>query len=342
MGDDGRVTGWGDVDDAELIRAIQRGFELGVTFFDTADSYGAGHSERLLARALGLHNEEVVIATKFGWTFDDDGSRRGHGMDVSPAYIRSACHASLRRLQRDDIDLYQLHIGSLPDAQADEVVETLESLQAEGLIRHFGWSCDVVEQARRWADRVTCSALQFICNVLQETPGMIELCEQSRMTAIIRSPLASGFLSGKYGADARLPGDDWRAQAVERGWGDLFNPDGSGNAALAGQAGRAPRGAHRRGAHPGAGSPRLALGAQPGHRAHHRVPDRGPGRGERRGDELRSALGGPDGAHRPDPRPLIRPAPARRGPRLELGPGLAGPAPRARPQPASLRRAGRA
>lgn len=59
---------------------------------------------------------------------------------------------------------------------------------------------------------------------------MIELCEKSRMTAVIRSPLASGFLSGKYGADARLPGDDWRTQVVERGWGDLFNPDGSGNA----------------------------------------------------------------------------------------------------------------
>ena len=132
VGDDGRVTGWGDVDDDELIRAIQRGFDLGVTFFDTADTYGAGHSERLLARALGLHNEEVVIATKFGWTFDDDGSRRSHGMDVSPAYIRSACQASLRRLQRDDIDLYQLHVGSLPDAQADEVVETLEASPVRG------------------------------------------------------------------------------------------------------------------------------------------------------------------------------------------------------------------
>jgi aryl-alcohol dehydrogenase-like predicted oxidoreductase len=59
---------------------------------------------------------------------------------------------------------------------------------------------------------------------------MIQLCEKSRMTAVIRSPLASGFLSGKYGADARLPGDDWRTQVLERGWGDLFNPDGSGNA----------------------------------------------------------------------------------------------------------------
>jgi len=229
VGDDGRVTGWGDVDDAESVRALRRGFDLGVTFFDTADSYGAGHSERLLARALGDHREEIVIATKFGWTFDDNGSRRGHGMDVSPDYIRSACQASLHRLQVDEIDLYQLHVGSLSDAQSDDVVDTLEELQSEGLIRHFGWSCDVAEQARRWAERGTCSALQFICNVLQETPGMIDLCERHGMTAVIRSPLASGFLSGKYGAEARLPGDDWRTQVLERGWGDLFNPDGSGN-----------------------------------------------------------------------------------------------------------------
>jgi aryl-alcohol dehydrogenase-like predicted oxidoreductase len=79
--------------------------------------------------------------------------------------------------------------------------------------------------------RGTCSALQFIGNVLQETPGMIELCEKSRMTAVIRSPLASGFLSGKYGPESRLPRDDWRAQALELGWGDIFNADGSANPA---------------------------------------------------------------------------------------------------------------
>ncbi len=110
------------------------------------------------------------------------------------------------------------------------MVETLETLQSEGLIREFGWSCDVAEQAARWAERGTCAALQFICNVLQETPGMVGLCERTRMAAICRSPLASGFLSGKYSAEARLPGDDWRTQVLQRGWGDLFNPDGSGNA----------------------------------------------------------------------------------------------------------------
>src|ERR1019366_4281305 len=231
VGEDGRTIGWGVVDDDESVRGIRRAYDLGIRFFDTADSYGAGHSERVVAKALEQHLEDVVIATKFGNTFDEDGSRRGHTMDVGPAYIRRACGGSLRRLQRDDIDLYQCHVGSLTDAESDAVVETLESLQSDGLIREFGWSCDVAEQAARWAVRGTCSALQFICNVLQETPGMIELCEKRRMTAVIRSPLASGFLSGKYGAGSRLPRDDWRAQALELGWGDIFNADGSANPA---------------------------------------------------------------------------------------------------------------
>ena len=229
VGEDGRTIGWGQVDDDESVRGIRRAFDLGVRFFDTADVYGAGHSERVVARALEAHRDEVVIATKFGNTFDDDGSRRGHATNVSPAYIRSACEASLRRLGRDSIDLYQLHVGSLPNVDADLVIEELVSLQRDGLVRQFGWSCDVAAQAVRWAERGTCAALQFICNVLQETPGLIDLCEKHAMTAVIRSPLASGFLSGKYGLDSRLPRDDWRAQAQELGWGDLFNPDGSAN-----------------------------------------------------------------------------------------------------------------
>ena len=230
-GDDGHTIGWGQVDDEESVRGIRRAYDLGVRFFDTADTYGAGHSERLVARALEGHRDEVTVATKFGWTFAEDGSRRGTGMDVSPAYIRRACEASLRRLGGDAIDLYQLHVGSLPDAEADAVVETLEGLQRAGLVRQLGWSADVAEQAARWAERGTCASLQFILNVFQQTPGMVELCERHTMTAIIRSPLASGFLSGKYGPASRLPGDDWRAQALELGWGDLWNPDGSANPA---------------------------------------------------------------------------------------------------------------
>ena len=97
---DGRPAGWGPVDDAESIRAIHRAVDLGVTLFDTADVYGAGHSERVLGRALAGHRDEVVISTKFGLLFDE-ATREGGGDDVSPAYIRRACDATLERLDTD-------------------------------------------------------------------------------------------------------------------------------------------------------------------------------------------------------------------------------------------------
>ena len=105
---DGKPIGWGEVDDAESIRAIRRARELGVTFFDTADIYGTGHSEILLGRALAGERNQVVIATKFRNGFEE-GKRKAYGHDVSPQFIRAACDASLRRLGTDYIDLYQLH-----------------------------------------------------------------------------------------------------------------------------------------------------------------------------------------------------------------------------------------
>ncbi len=93
-------VGWGQVDDAESTRAIHRALDLGVTFFDTADVYGAGHSERVLGAALGGRRGEVVIATKFGNVFDEE-TRAITGADQSPAFIRQACEASLRRLGTD-------------------------------------------------------------------------------------------------------------------------------------------------------------------------------------------------------------------------------------------------
>ena len=146
----GRPDGWGDVDDEESVAALRRGLELGVTFFDTADVYGAGHSEQVLGRALAGHRDEVVIATKFGYTFDP-GQRAITGQDTSPAYIRQACRASLRRLGTDRIDLYQLHVGDLPAARAQDVAGTLDGLAADGLIRGYGWSTDDPQRAAAFA-----------------------------------------------------------------------------------------------------------------------------------------------------------------------------------------------
>ena len=126
--------GWGTVDDAESTRAIHRALDLGVTLFDTASSYGAGHSERVLGAALRGRRDQVIIATKWGNTFDE-ATRTATGRDGSAAYTRRSAEESLQRLGTDYIDVYQLHIGDMPTADALDLVDTLESLKAEGKIR---------------------------------------------------------------------------------------------------------------------------------------------------------------------------------------------------------------
>jgi aryl-alcohol dehydrogenase-like predicted oxidoreductase len=156
---DGRPAGWGEVDDEESVRAIRRALEIGVTFFDTADVYGCGRSERVLGRALKGRREEAVVATKFGLLFDEE-ARTGSGADVSPAYIRKACEASLRRLGTDYIDLYQLHAGVEDAAGAHRIIEVLEGLVTEGKIRAYGASVDTPALARTFAEGPHCIAIQ--------------------------------------------------------------------------------------------------------------------------------------------------------------------------------------
>jgi aryl-alcohol dehydrogenase-like predicted oxidoreductase len=207
---DGKPDGWGDADDDESLAALRRALELGITFFDTADVYGAGHSEEVLGRALAGHRDEVVIATKFGYTFDT-GQRAITGQDASPGYIRRACRASLQRLGTDRIDLYQLHIGNLPAAQAREVAGTLEELVTDGLIRAYGWSTDDPQRAAAYADGAHCAAIQHELNVLTDAPDMLGVCDGFDLASINRSPLAMGLLTGKYGPASQLPADDVRA-----------------------------------------------------------------------------------------------------------------------------------
>ena len=223
FGSDGMAAGWGDVDDDQSIAAIRRGLELGVTFFDTADVYGTGHSESILGQALGADRDGVAIATKFGNTFAE-GTGRMLGVDVTPEGIRRACEASLRRLGTDRIDLYQCHRGDLEPAVADEVAETLEALRAEGLIRAYGWSLDEPERAARWAGREGFAAIQHHFNVLEDASDMLALCERSGLASINRAPLAMGLLSGKFDAATRLPRDDVRGSGVE--WLTAFDGEG--------------------------------------------------------------------------------------------------------------------
>ncbi|HEY6737693.1 MAG TPA: aldo/keto reductase [Actinopolymorphaceae bacterium] len=213
----GQPDGWGEIDDEESIRAIRHAVDLGVTFFDTADAYGTGHSERILGKALDGLRDQVVIATKFGYTYDE-ARRDLTGADPSPAYVRWACEASLQRLGTDYIDLYQLHVGDLPLEQALPIQAVLEDLVAEGKIRAYGWSTDDVSSVEGWADGGHFAAVQHELNLFSDAPAMLDACDRLDLASINRTPLAMGLLTGKFAAGDRLPDDDVRANAPWLRW----------------------------------------------------------------------------------------------------------------------------
>ncbi|GAA3283169.1 aldo/keto reductase [Dactylosporangium vinaceum] len=207
--------GWGKVDDEESIRAVRRAVELGVTFFDTANVYGAGHSEKVLARALAGRRDEVVIATKFGGTFDEETRQTGPD-DGTPANVRRSVRESLRRLGTDRIDLYQLHINGLPIPEALDLIPTLESLIDEGLIRAYGWSTDFPERADAFAAAgPRCATIQADLSVLRGSFAVLPVAEKHDLGVIIRGPLAMGLLGGRYTATSELPRDDVRGLSPE-------------------------------------------------------------------------------------------------------------------------------
>jgi aryl-alcohol dehydrogenase-like predicted oxidoreductase len=203
--------GWGNVDDEESIRAMHAALDRGVNFFDTANVYGAGHSERVLSRAIASRRSNVVIATKFNALFDE-ATRQVTGSDASPEGIRRACEESLKRLNSDYIDLYQFHDNGYPAEKAAPIRETLEALVQAGKIRAYGWSTDFVDRAEVFAQGVNCTSIQLQLNVLDDNPAMVSFCEKHNLAAINRGPLAMGLLTGKYTPKTEINVDDVRGQ----------------------------------------------------------------------------------------------------------------------------------
>jgi aryl-alcohol dehydrogenase-like predicted oxidoreductase len=211
FGANGEPYGWGEVDDDESVRTVHQALDLGVTFFDTASNYGAGHSERVLARALAGRRDQVVIASKWGHTFEES-SRLAVGADGSVDYLVRCLDGVLERLGTDYLDLYQLHLNDLPIADALAMVDTLEELVAAGRIRAYGWSTDDPARAEAFAKAGThCAAIQHDQSVLNDNADMIALCEAQELASLARGPLAMGLLTGKYhGRTTALADDDVR------------------------------------------------------------------------------------------------------------------------------------
>jgi Predicted oxidoreductases (related to aryl-alcohol dehydrogenases) len=222
---DGRDAGWGPADDQVSIRALHTAIDHGVTLIDTAASYGAGHSERVVGQALAQLSSDardrIVVATKFGFVFDEQ-TRTAGGSDVSPAAIRAECEASLRRLGVEAIGLYQLHGGADGARGAEDVVAVLEDLVREGKIRWFGTSQDAPEIISVFARSPHAVSVQTQVNVFGWSQSVLDLAREHNLSVLARSPLAMGLLSGRYTLDRKpAPGD----VRLDTPWWSYFDDD---------------------------------------------------------------------------------------------------------------------
>jgi aryl-alcohol dehydrogenase-like predicted oxidoreductase len=193
----------------DAVRQIQEAIDLGVTFFDTADNYGQGLSERILGEALRGRHEGVVVATKFGEDPLPDHEDPWH-LDASS--VARKCEASLRRLKIECIDLYMLHRRDYPLEQALALLEVLEGLVRSGKVRYYGWSTDDVARARLFAVGEHCIAIEHRLNVFTDNPEMLALCREQDLASLNRVPLLMGVLTGRWSPETRLEESDPRAQ----------------------------------------------------------------------------------------------------------------------------------
>lgn len=210
---------WGDYSDEEAVALLRDARALGVTFFDASDSYGNGRSEEQLGQAFG-NDPDVIVATKVGYDFYTHGDeRRGQReipQDFSPAYIRRACDASLRRLRRDRIDFYQLHNPKMDTVARDETFACLDELVSAGKVGSYGvalgpaigWEAEGVRAARQ--RRI--DGMQIIYNLLEQDPGRAQIaaCCAAGASAIVRVPHSSGLLEGHYTVDTQFAENDHR------------------------------------------------------------------------------------------------------------------------------------
>ena len=208
MGMSAAYTGAG-TDDAESIRAIHRALELGITFFDTAETYGPFINEELLGRALKGHRDQVVISTKFGRISHPRGAVRF--LDSSPANTRAAVEGSLKRLGTDHIDLYHQHRVD-PETPIEETVAALAELVSEGKVCHIGLSEAGPATIRRAHAVHPLTAVQSEYSLWTRNPEseVLPLVRELGVGFVPFSPLGHGFLTGQLRSNAGLEDRDWR------------------------------------------------------------------------------------------------------------------------------------
>ncbi|MFA6596950.1 MAG: aldo/keto reductase [Ignavibacteriaceae bacterium] len=208
--------GWGKVDDDISKKAILKASELGVNFFDTADFYGLGHSEELFGNVFGGRWKDIMLATKVGNTILDDGSA---GLNYSKQYILKACEQSLKRLNKEVIDVYQLHSARIQHLEQGECIEAMEQLQAEGKIRYWGISLNTFEpqqEAKFFIEHKIGHTFQIAFSIINQIAlkEVFPLAVEHNYGIIARVPLHFGLLTGKFSKEKVFPKNDHRSNRL--------------------------------------------------------------------------------------------------------------------------------
>ncbi|WP_334788814.1 aldo/keto reductase [Nostoc sp.] len=215
IGGSGWAFGWGTQDDQESIAAINRALDLGVNWIDTAAIYGLGHSEEVVAKALKDRSNRPYIFTKCSLIWDE---KRKTGNSLKADSLREEVEASLRRLDIETIDLYQIHWPN-PDSDIEEGWTTLAKLKDEGKVRYIGVSNFNVEQLKRAQKIAAVTSLQPPYSLVKPDveKEILPFCQENNIGVIVYSPMQSGLLTGKMTPErvANLPDDDWRKNSSE-------------------------------------------------------------------------------------------------------------------------------
>jgi len=200
--------GWGSVPDQDAVRVLQAALDHGINFFDTADVYGDGRSERFIAHVLAKHTERIYVATKAGRRLQPH-IPEGYNRKNLTAFVER----SLANLKRDSLDLLQLHCPPTEVYYRPEVFDALDELKQAGKILHYGVSVEKVEEALKASEYPGVATVQIIFNIFRQRPKELffPLAQKRNVGILVRLPLASGLLGGKINKDTQFSSDDHRS-----------------------------------------------------------------------------------------------------------------------------------
>lgn len=204
--------GWGNIQEQELLDAIACAIDNGINFFDTADTYGLGQSERTLAKGLGTRRKDVIIESKFGVRVDQSGT----SYDNSPSYIQKSLEGTLKRLNTDYVDIYIIHYrdGKTPIA---DVIGKLEDLQKEGKLRYFGLSNihkEGIEELRPYKGKFICCQDEYSLACRSFEKDLLDMQHEIGITPLTWGSLGQGILTGKYDRNCTFEQNDRRSRDI--------------------------------------------------------------------------------------------------------------------------------